>query len=78
MGRRTVLSRDCLVRVETVDSFEIKHDDGAMRCVIIISLFMALCSECVNIIDGKLSFPLNTFVVFKDYVEHAFHEMLQI
>jgi len=32
------------------------------------------CSECVNIIDGKLSFPLNKFVVFKDYVEHVFHD----
>jgi len=49
-----------------------------MHCVIIISLFMTLCSECVNIIDGKLSFPLNKFVVFKDYVEHEFHEMLRI
>jgi len=33
---------------------------------------------CKYIIDGKLSFPLNKFVVFKDYVEHVFHEMLRI
>ena len=79
MGRRFVISRDCLVHVEKIiDSFEIKHDDGAMHSVIIRSLFMSLCSECVNIIDGKLSFPLNKFVVFKDYVEHVFHEMLRI
>jgi len=57
MGRRSVWSRDCLVHVEKSDSFEIKHDDGAMHCVIIRSLFMALCSECANIILGKLSFP---------------------
>jgi len=67
-----------VVHVERIDKFEIKHDDGAMHCVIIRSLFMALSSECVKIIDGKLSFPLNTFVVFKDYVEHVFHEMLRI
>ena len=69
---------DILAHVETMGRFEIKHDDGAMHCVIIRSLFMALCSECVNIIDGKLSFPLNKCVVFKDYVEHVFHEMLRI
>jgi len=74
MGRRSVTLRDCLVHVEKMDKFEIKHDDGAMQCVIIKWLLMALCSECVNIIDGKLSFPLNHFVVFKDYVEHVFHE----
>ena len=77
MGRRSVSSREYLVHVET-DKFEIKHDDDAMHCMIIRPLFMALCSECVNIIDGKLSLPLNKFVVFKDYVEHVFHQMLGI
>jgi len=38
------MARDCLVHVETIDKFEIKHDDGAMHCVITRSLFMALCS----------------------------------
>jgi len=38
------MARDCLVHVEKMDKFEIKHDDGAMHCVIIRSLFMALCS----------------------------------
>jgi len=33
---------------------------------------------CKYIIDGKLSFPSNMFVVFKGYVEHVFHEMLLI
>ena len=49
MGRRSREVRDILVHVEAKDSFEIKHDDGAVHCVIIRSLFMALCSECVNI-----------------------------
>jgi len=72
------MGRERMVHVERRDSFEIKDDDGAMHCVIIRWLLMALSSECVNIIDGKLSFPLNKFVVFKDYVEHTFHEMLCI
>jgi len=78
MGRRSVKGKEHMVHVEMEDKFEIKHDDGAMHCVIIRSLFMALCSKCVNIIDGKLSFPLNKFVVFKDDVEHVFREMLRI
>jgi len=78
MGRRSVSGREHMVHVENTDSFEIKHDDGAMHCVIIRCLLMALCSESVNIIDGKLSFPLNQFVVSKDYVEHVFHQMLRI
>jgi len=78
MGKISRGSWDVLVDVERKEKFEIKHDDGAMQCVIIRWLLMALCSECVNIIDGKLSFPLNQFVVFKDYVEHVFHEMLRI
>jgi len=49
-----------------------------MRYVIIRWLLMVLCSECVNVIDGKLSFSLNRFVVFKDYVERMFHELLRI
>ena len=67
-----------MAHVEREDKCEIKHDDGAMHCVIIRSLLMALCSQCVNIIDGKLSFLLNKFVVFNDYVKHVFHEMLRI
>ena len=43
------MARDYLAHVETIDKFEIKHDDGAMHCVIIRPLFMALSSECVNI-----------------------------
>ena len=49
MGRGSEGVRDCLEHVETKDKFEIKHNDGAMHCVIIRSLFMALSSECVNI-----------------------------
>jgi len=61
MGRRSVKKWEHMVHVERNNKFEIKHDDGAMHCVIVRWLFMALCSECVNIIDGKLSFPLNQF-----------------
>jgi len=38
-----------MVHVEKKESFEIKHDDGAMHYVIIRWLLMALCSEFVNI-----------------------------
>jgi len=78
MGGRSVLARDCLVHVERNDSFEIKHDDGAMQCVIIRWLLMTLCSEYVNIVDRKLYSPLNQSVEFKDSVEHMFHKMLYI
>ena len=44
MGRRSGMARDILVHVETMDKFEIKHDDGAMHCVIIRLLSMALSS----------------------------------
>jgi len=40
------MARDCLVHVETSNKFEIKHDDGAMHCVIIRWLFMA-CAQNV-------------------------------
>ena len=49
MGKRSVLARNCMVHVEKKESFEIKHDDGAMHYVIIRWLLMALCSEFVNI-----------------------------
>jgi len=35
MGTKTVFSRDCMVLVEKMDEFAIKHDDGAMHHVII-------------------------------------------
>jgi len=53
MGKRRILAGDHLVHVETNYSFEIKHDDGAMHYVIIRWLLMALCSKCLNIIDGN-------------------------
>jgi len=56
VGRRSGLGRECLGHVEKKDSFEIKHDDGAMHYVIMRWLLMTVCSECVNIIDGKQSF----------------------
>jgi len=49
-----------------------------MHYVIISWLLMTLCLNDVNIIDGKLSFQLNQFVVLKDYVEHMFYKMLRI
>jgi len=52
------MGREHVVHVETMEKFEIKHDDGAMHCVIIRSLFMALCSECVNTIDGTTVLPV--------------------